>query len=128
MHFQFEMTRLVSLLLMSSFLLQSLSKVIILVDYELNKEYITEIFCHNKNKPQLECNGKCHLMKQMKEDDKKEKAPLNNVKEKFEVQLFCSIQEMLSLNSFVISQFNFHSFQLQKTISPSFSIFHPPTC
>lgn len=33
--------------------------------YELNVEYITEKFCENKEKPQLQCNGKCHLAKEL---------------------------------------------------------------
>ncbi|WMI67715.1 hypothetical protein [Mangrovimonas sp. YM274] len=33
--------------------------------YELNIDYIIETYCVNKDKPQLQCNGKCHLAKQM---------------------------------------------------------------
>lgn len=33
--------------------------------YELNIEYITEKFCENKEKPELACNGKCHLAKEL---------------------------------------------------------------
>ncbi len=33
--------------------------------YELNIDYIIETYCVNKEKPKLECNGKCHLMKQL---------------------------------------------------------------
>lgn len=33
--------------------------------YELNIEYITEKFCENKEKPELKCNGKCHLAKEL---------------------------------------------------------------
>ena len=33
--------------------------------YELNIDYITEKFCENKDKPQLQCNGKCHLAKEL---------------------------------------------------------------
>lgn len=37
-----------------------------LVDYALNKEYIAKNLCENRNKPKMNCNGKCHLMKQLK--------------------------------------------------------------
>lgn len=33
--------------------------------YELNIDYIIETYCVNKDKPQLQCNGKCHLSKQL---------------------------------------------------------------
>jgi len=36
--------------------------------YELNIDYIINTYCINKEKPQLQCNGKCHLMKQLNID------------------------------------------------------------
>ena len=33
--------------------------------YELNIDYITEKFCENKEKPELQCNGKCHLAQEL---------------------------------------------------------------
>ena len=33
--------------------------------FECNIDYIIETFCVNKEKPQLQCNGKCHLAKQI---------------------------------------------------------------
>ena len=37
-----------------------------LVDYAMNKEYIAKNLCENRAKPKMNCNGKCHLMKQLK--------------------------------------------------------------
>lgn len=31
-------------------------------------DYITEVFCINKEKVELACNGKCHLAKQLQTD------------------------------------------------------------
>lgn len=33
--------------------------------YLLNEEYITAQFCINKDKPELKCNGKCHMAEVM---------------------------------------------------------------
>jgi len=33
--------------------------------YELNIDYIVETYCINKDKPVLQCNGKCHLASQL---------------------------------------------------------------
>ena len=33
--------------------------------YELNVDYIVEKYCVNKEKPVLQCNGKCHLATQL---------------------------------------------------------------
>jgi len=39
--------------------------------YFLNKDFIIENFCINKNKPELECDGKCYLNKQIAEQTQK---------------------------------------------------------
>ncbi|WP_430615095.1 hypothetical protein [Flavobacterium sp. JP2137] len=34
-------------------------------EYVYNYDYITTVLCENLDKPELECHGKCHLMKEM---------------------------------------------------------------
>ncbi len=34
--------------------------------YQLNIDYIVDKYCVNKERPRLNCNGKCYLMSQMK--------------------------------------------------------------
>jgi len=36
------------------------------IEYAINKDYIVKNLCENRKKPKLNCNGKCHLMKQLK--------------------------------------------------------------
>ena len=36
------------------------------VDYVINYKYISEELCVNRDKPELHCNGKCHLKKEIK--------------------------------------------------------------
>lgn len=35
------------------------------VEYMVNYDYISTVLCENVDKPQLECNGKCHLAKEL---------------------------------------------------------------
>lgn len=35
------------------------------LDYLVNYHYITTELCENKNTPELHCNGKCHLKKEL---------------------------------------------------------------
>lgn len=42
------------------------------IEYLLNKEYIAEFLCVNKDKPELQCNGKCHLAKELKKQQQQE--------------------------------------------------------
>lgn len=49
------------------------------LNYCINYKYISTVLCENKNKPQMHCNGKCHLKKTIKtaaEEDSKSKAPM----------------------------------------------------
>jgi hypothetical protein len=39
--------------------------------YQLNIDYIVETYCINTDKPELQCNGKCHLAKQLTAIDNK---------------------------------------------------------
>jgi hypothetical protein len=81
------MARLLAFFLVALMLLQTLGQEVLVVDYQLNKARITELYCVNKARPQLHCNGKCHLAKQLrKADGAEKKAPAGTLaKVKFEV-------------------------------------------
>jgi len=56
-----------------------------LISYYLDYDYIVSVLCKNKDKPKLECNGKCHLAKEIKKINKgidpNQKAPPLNMKD-----------------------------------------------
>ncbi len=102
------------------------------IDYVVNYEYISKVLCENKAKPELKCNGKCHLMKELAKASEDEK-PINsdkkdNSKQEVEVLFF---QEIKSL---VVEQIYF---QNKTSINNNYSnlyfhlnscsVFHPPT-
>lgn len=37
-----------------------------IIEYHANYDYIASVLCENRDKPYLECNGKCYLEKQLK--------------------------------------------------------------
>lgn len=39
--------------------------VVPVLDYLIDYDYIATVLCINKDKPELACNGKCYLMKEM---------------------------------------------------------------
>jgi hypothetical protein len=59
--------------------------VSIVAYYHINKQYITEKLCINKNKPSVGCNGHCYLSKQLKKAEEGERKQLNILKEKDEI-------------------------------------------
>jgi hypothetical protein len=117
----------IAILLASAFLLQSAGKLLVLANYEINKEYIAKTLCVNKAKPKMHCNGKCHLKKQLEKQEKKENTPANNLKTKIDIQLFSESRSFIeSKKTFEIVQHHSH-YLFPLYDSPLASIFHPPT-
>jgi len=42
------------------------------IEYLLNQDYIAEFLCINKDEPELQCNGKCHLVKEIEKQQQEE--------------------------------------------------------
>lgn len=42
------------------------------LDFEIRRDYIVANLCENRNRPQLNCNGKCYLAKRIAESRKQE--------------------------------------------------------
>ena len=80
------MKKLLAVFLSLAILTQSLVNVGITVYYHLNKNYIAQKLCENKNNPAIHCNGHCYLVKQLKkaeENEQQQSAQL--IKEKEEI-------------------------------------------
>lgn len=62
--------------LIAVLLVQMLSTSLIVTSFALNQETITDMFCVNKENPEMHCDGHCFLEKQIKADQKShENAP-----------------------------------------------------
>ena len=114
-------------ILMLGLIIQVLSSSLIVLNYEVNTSYIIENFCENTDKPELECNGKCHLNKQIKQDtENKEEAPATTNET---LTLVLATQEIQSFEfNFADSELNLrNSLYLEGNYSNHLqSIFHPP--
>jgi len=54
-----------SLFVLSLFIWGMLAPVLPVFEYFINYDYIVEVLCINKDKPELECDGKCYLKDQL---------------------------------------------------------------
>ena len=72
------------------------------LNYYIDYDYIVAELCENKSKPELKCNGKCHLAKEIKKAnngvDNQEKVP------------------PLNMNDYPFAPLPLHTFTLQKNI------------
>ncbi len=60
------MKRLIAFTIITIYLMALLRPIFPYIEYLVNKEYIATVLCINKDKPEMHCNGKCHLTKQLK--------------------------------------------------------------
>lgn len=126
------MKKVLAILLLACVSYQLVAKMGIMVWYEVNKDYIAEELCENKDKPKLQCNGNCYLNKQIaKVDDQapeKDGAQLPKKIEKSEITVMFSTAE-LQLN-FTEHTANIRSYYDNyippRGIQPLSSVFHPP--
>lgn len=110
----------------SVFILQTFNKTIIYFNFELNKDYITKNLCVNRNKPQMHCNGKCHLKKQLAKEEKKEQSPANSTKEKNEIQFFSEINSNINLLNPSVTTILRPSYSLSLSEKHLHAVFLPP--
>lgn len=60
-----------------------------IVEYMVNYDYIVTKLCENRDEPEMQCNGKCYLTKQLaKEAAGEDKDPLGNNSKKREIQQY----------------------------------------
>ena len=101
------------------------------VDYAINKDYIAKNLCENRAKPKLHCNGKCHLMKQLKKaaadipvDGNTTKGNSNQEENCVHVASLFAFKAEVAVSSFL----NFHIDTYNDKLPSSYlqDIFHPP--
>ena len=102
------------------------SRLFVYAGFELNKKYIATSLCINRDKPQLQCNGKCYLTKHLHQEDEKEKKADKNLQKTAFQDVFI-VAQALTIKTPVKT--------IDKKVSPELSldfpqrpavIFHPP--
>ncbi|WP_404986280.1 hypothetical protein ACI513_03995 [Chryseobacterium sp. M5] len=94
-------------------------------NYIVNYEYIVENLCENKDKPELSCNGKCYLAKEL---SKTEKQSTQTVAKVITIDIFVPNDilsfenrlEYIPFTEFISEYINLYSSRY------IFTIFHPP--
>lgn len=100
-----------------------------LMDYAVNYDFITKNLCENKSKPQLLCNGKCYLKKEIA------KTSTDQSKNDSRINISGLADTFIINETFVFSSKDFNQIENPK-INSEFSatynfsllskIFHPP--
>lgn len=94
-------------------------------NYWMNRDYIASVLCENIDKPELDCNGKCHLVKEINKDANSDEAEVESL-----IQLMVEFPNTAE----VLPRFVFSTLDIDLTNLGSMNIrlgylqgiFHPP--
>lgn len=118
--------RWLALFLSLTVLLQAYSKGLVVLQYFANQEYIAENLCENRDVPEMHCDGKCHLKKEIQKDEQKEKS---GQRSETEIVLFCAAMTPWAPEEIVVSERSARYFPLNKEAllaGMPRGVFHPP--
>ncbi len=91
--------------------------------YRLNTAAITQEYCVNKNKPQMHCNGQCHLAKELK----KATQPATNSNKSFKtIDLFAYQHYPLHINHAFYTATSYFLYAATLNKGVTVPLFHPP--
>src|SRR6476620_9265552 len=85
--------QLLTILLLSSIVLQFLQPVVIVINYRYNRSQF-EKYCINKNLPARDCHGQCQMRKKLKEEQQRD---TDSKLQKFSPHIFAPYNADLSV-------------------------------
>jgi hypothetical protein len=119
--------QLTILILLLSFSMQSFYNVAIVAEYLLNPDKYAKV-CVNKALPQLRCNGKCQMMKKLKEEENKEREnPLHKVEKPTEIFSTFYQTAAIPVPSSELLQRKYEVLIPARLSNWATSLFHPPS-
>ena len=87
-----------------------LKPVLPVIEYVINYDYITKVLCENKAKPQMNCNGKCHLMKELAKASENERpisSDKKSITQEFEILFLENLQSYRICSIFFCDKLKF---------------------
>ncbi|WP_246139840.1 hypothetical protein [Flagellimonas hymeniacidonis] len=109
------------------YLLAMVRPIAPVMEYVIYEDYIAEFLCINKDKVELQCNGKCYLMQRLSEqnDEKKQNLPKIALEE-YPIG-FVELLSFDSKESFILQNQNDFGYQNTYSYLHITSSFHPPS-
>ncbi|MEI8060308.1 MAG: hypothetical protein WCG67_09130 [Ferruginibacter sp.] len=117
---------LIAIPLIIAFAAQTFSGAIIQLGYAVNPAAFAK-YCVNKAKPKLHCNGKCQMMKKIREEEKKEQenVALKTIKAQ-SISSKSFYPSLISPEGILIATIIAVPHSIGFAIDNAFDFFHPP--
>lgn len=107
-----------------------LKPVLPVLEYVVVYDYISNVLCENKDKPKMNCNGKCHLMKELAKTSEQEKPISSNKKvasQEHEVLFFQELSSFKTSNLLIgFNAFDSNNYSNLYSHLDCKSVFRPP--
>lgn len=115
--------------MITAIMLPNLTKTGILINFIVNQDFIAEVFCINRAKPESTCNGNCYLSDQIKKAQKQEdkQAPTDK-KDRLQLILYWTKNSfnLLAVATHDVSKINTEYENKFYNSLFTIKIFHPP--
>lgn len=117
--------KMIAMLLLVAFALQTFSRPFITFNYLVNTKAFAKN-CMNKTRPQIHCNGKCQMLKKLRQTEKNEATPDKNPGQKI-TDLSSRSFFVNTIKAFEKDLFTYFVFNECTTIDSTTYIFRPPS-
>ena len=122
-------TRTISILTLAVVMLTSTLMVpLAYLDFELRRDYIAEVFCVNRDKPEVGCEGKCFLKNRLSQVEGSKAATSSTSRELFQLSFFnpTAAHEPVVQVTFQLATRSTAFLKKAKPLSHITGVFHPP--
>jgi hypothetical protein len=116
---------LIILLLIFVLVLQPVHFLLIALNYVINKEFISTVLCINRDEPELNCNGKCQVAEQLKEQEKKKNEQKGPITDKIDIPVYIPVSND-RLHPPIEKEKYHIIYNCSICTLPPYPIFHPP--
>jgi hypothetical protein len=119
--------QIIAILFLIAFVGQTFNRSAVMFNYYINTAAFAKN-CENKARPMMHCNGKCQMMKKLKQEENKDqqnpdrKGENKNeiISSTFQTIVFSGFKKRIEITYPTIER-------IGHTIDRSYAIFHPPT-
>ncbi len=120
------MKKVIAILLLSGFVLQAFSQLMVIAGFELNRGYISQHLCVNRDNPNMNCRGKCFLTKELHQDQHRKNQENENTGNRMVIFLFSPEQPYLVPTPDSIPFLIFENKREHYRYIPVFGLLRPP--
>ncbi|MFD0992726.1 hypothetical protein [Tenacibaculum geojense] len=97
------------------------------VEYAINYDYIAKVLCINKDKPEMQCNGKCQLMQKLEQQQEDDFNSLRISIEEYPIGFITLLSVDTNHDFYYTDKKEEFSYSNMYSFLKENSVFHPPT-